>query len=477
MSIRITQGMLYSQALGDVQNSLFRYSRLQTEVATGRRINRPSDDPAAALRILPLRNDLRSLDQMVDNVALARETLNTGAASLEDGSALMQRIRELTTQAANGTLSAGDRSSIGAEVEQLLNQLVGIGNSRRGDKYLFGGTENGDPPFDLVSDAGGTRVVYRGNRESLDVEVAPGVRTALNVPGDSIFQLRNRGATTFTPAAGAGTVGTGAVPAGAGDTGIGFGDLSVTFAGLGTGTPSEITAGTGPTTAVGPLTFEFTTGPNTLGIGGGTKLPIPVTNGTFTTADGRTITLSVTGVPTTLTGTFTANANLTTDGGETFTTVTDFSQSSVQVRNSFDGTVLNVDVQNLARTGDEHVKFQGTFDAFTTLVTLRDLLQNEEGLPDQIVRDRVAQMLTEVDSAHDAILDGVRELGFRSSSMDVLSNRVEGLRASRTESLSLVQDTDIAEAILDLQRQDLSYQAALQVSSRVIQTTLASFLR
>ena len=60
--------------------------------------------------------------------------------------------------------------------------------------------------------------------------------------------------------------------------------------------------------------------------------------------------------------------------------------------------------------------------------------------------------------------------------MDVLSNRVEGLRASRTESLSLVQDTDIAEAILDLQRQDLSYQAALQVSSRVIQTTLASFL-
>jgi flagellin-like hook-associated protein FlgL len=147
------------------------------------------------------------------------------------------------------------------------------------------------------------------------------------------------------------------------------------------------------------------------------------------------------------------------------------------VRNSYDGTVLNVDVRNLAQTGAEDVKFTGTFDAFTTLIALRDVMRNEGGLPDQTVRDRVAQMLTEVDGAHDAVLDGLRELGFRSSSMDVIGNRVEGLRVARTESLSLLQDTDIAKAILDLQRQDISYQAALQVSSRVIQTTLQSFLR
>jgi flagellin-like hook-associated protein FlgL len=139
--------------------------------------------------------------------------------------------------------------------------------------------------------------------------------------------------------------------------------------------------------------------------------------------------------------------------------------------------VLNVDPRQIARTGTVDVKFNGTFDAFTTLITLRDLMQNRNGLPTQQVRDRTAQMLPEVDSAHDAVLDGLRELGFRSSSMDVLKNRVEGLMVSRTESLSMVQDTDIAEAILDLQRQDLSYQAALQVSARVIQTSLQGFLR
>ncbi len=474
MSVRITQSMLFSRAQTDIQRGLFRYSQLQQEIATGRRINRPSDDPAAALRILPLRSDLRDLEQLSGNASLARETLDTSAASLEDASTLMQRVRELTTQAANGTLSASDRQSIGAEVDQLLSQLVGIGNSRRGDRYLFGGTENGEAPFEVVNDAGGQRVVYHGNRESLEIDVAPGVSTGLNVPGDSIFQARQRTSTTFSPAFG--SQATGATAVGAGDTGIGFGQLDVTFAGLHTDAPSTVTAGTGATTALGNLAFTFTTGPDTLRIGGGPPLGIPVTNGAFTTADGRSISLTVTGVPPVTTGTMTAKAGLSVDGGATVTEISNFS-SSVQVANSFDGTVLNVGVAALTKTGSEAVKFGGTFDAFTTLVALRDLLQNDGNLPNQIVRDRIAEMITEVDGAHDAVLDGLRELGFRSSSMDVLKNRVEGLRVSRTESLALVEDTDIAEAILEMQRQDISYQAALQVSARVIQTSLQGFLR
>lgn len=475
MTMRITQSMLYSRAVIDVQNGLSRSSRLQQEIATGRRINRPSDDPAGALRILPLRNDLRELSQLGNNVALAQETLNTGAASLEDASSLMQRMRELTTQAANGTVSNSDRQSIGAEVEQLLNQLVSIGNSKRGDRFLFGGTENDGAPFSLIEDEGGTRVVYRGNHDSLDVDVAPGVTTALNIPGDSIFQQRDRGATTFTPATG--TTATGARAAGSGDTGLGFGQLLVTYTGLHTDAPTTVTAGTGNTNALGKLAYTFTSAPDTLSVGGGPAQNLPITDGTFTTANGRTISLTVTGVATPMTGVFTAKAGLSIDGGESVTEVTDFSATAVQVGNAYDGKVLNVDTEQLARTGDEVVKYAGTFDAFTTLITLRDLLRNEAALPDDTVRDRIAQMLGEVDGAHDAVLDGLRELGFRSSSMDVLKNRVEGLRISRTESLSNVQDTDLAAAILEMQKQDMTYQAALQVSSRVIQTSLQGFLR
>lgn len=469
MSMRITQGHLFRRALGDIHKSLGKYTMLQQQVATGRRVNRPSDDPAAALRIIPLQNDLRGLQQLADNVALARETLDTGAASLEDASSLVQRVRELTTQAANGSISGGDRASIGEEMDQLLQQLVSIGNSRRGDRFLFGGTESGTAPFELVTDDGGTRVRYHGNHDRLEVEVAPGVRTALNLAGDAIFQQRNRSGVGFT-----GT--TGAEPTGAGDTGIGFQNLAVTFNGLHTDAPSVLAVGSGTSTALGQLAYAFTVTPPTLSIGGGPAVGIPATDQDFTTADGRVLNLSVTGLPATLTGTFTAKAGLSTDGGESVTDVADFAASTVAVHDAFDGSVLNVDVRALVTTGTELVKHEGTFDAFTVLTTLRDLLRNGDSLPDETVRSRASQMLAEIDGSHDAVLDGLRELGFRSSSMQVLSNRVAGLQTSRTESLSAIQDTDMAQAILDLQRQDISYQAALQIGSRVIQTSLQNFL-
>lgn len=475
MPIRITQSMLFDRALGDIQRGLYRYSQLQTEVATGRRVNKPSDDPAAALRILPLRSDLSELEQLSSNVSLARETLDTSTAALEDASAVMQRVRELATQAANGTLSRSDRQSIGAELDQLLNQMLGIANSRRGDRFLFGGTENGSAPFALADENGRTRGRYSGNHESLDIDVAPGVTTALNVSGDAIFLNRDRQPTTFFHLDGA--TPTGAVPVGIGDTGVGYDQLDVTFGGLTNDAPSTVSAGSGTTTAVGELGYVFTASPATLSVGGGPAVPIPATDQEFATADGRVISLTVTGVPATTTGTFTASANLSLDGGQTTTNVTDFSANSIRIDSSADGSVLYVNTENLARTGTDEVRYNGTFDTFTTLASMRDWLRNDRDLPDAVVRDQIGDLLQEIDSAHDAVLDGLRELGFRSSSMDVLKNRVEGMRVGRTESLSLVQDTDIAESILELQRQDLAYQAALQVSSRVMQTTLQGFLR
>ena len=165
------------------------------------------------------------------------------------------------------------------------------------------------------------------------------------------------------------------------------------------------------------------------------------------------------------------------DGGETVELVDIFGNGPRAVRNSVDGSIVYLDPSNVSRTGEVDVKFGGTFDVFTTLADLRDALVNADGLSDEAVRARAGDLLGDIDAAHDAVLDGLRELGFRSASIDVLQNRVEGLQLSRTESLSRIEDTDMAQAILELQRQDLSYQTALQVSARVLQTTLQGFLR
>jgi flagellin-like hook-associated protein FlgL len=74
----------------------------------------------------------------------------------------MQRVRELTVQAANGTINESDRRSLGQEVDQLLQQMVGLANAQRAGRFLFGGTESGRPPFVIENDGGSTRVVYQG---------------------------------------------------------------------------------------------------------------------------------------------------------------------------------------------------------------------------------------------------------------------------------------------------------------------------
>ncbi|MCC6672544.1 MAG: flagellar hook-associated protein FlgL [Planctomycetes bacterium] len=468
MSLRITQSMLYSRSLDDLRRSLAGSTRLQEMVATGRRINRPSDDPAAALRILPLNAEIRDLERMADNVALARESLDLAAANLQDTSSLMLRARELTVQAANGTMSERDRQGLAAEFDQLLDQLVSLGNSRRGDRYLFAGTRSDRAPFALVTDAAGTRVVYSGDGNPVSLELAPGLDSDVLVPGDRLFLRRERGATTFEGD-------TGAAPSGASDSGVGFDLLRVTFAGL-AGAPPGMSAGSGPTTALGALTWSFAGG--ALSIGGGPAVPVtfPVTNQTFTTADGRTVSLSLSAAPVPATGTLTAEAELSIDGG-TSTARVDFAASEVQVRNSLEGTVLNVNVAALQRTGTELVKYEGTFDAFTSLIAVRDTLRNTRGESQQTVSARLTSLLGELDAAHEGVLGGLREFGSRSENTILIGSRVQAMRDSAREALSLTQDADLAESIVAFNQQQMVYQAALGVSSRVIQTSLLDFLR
>jgi flagellar hook-associated protein 3 len=474
MSLRITQSILYSRALLDVRNGLAGNLRLQEQAASGRRVNRPSDDPAAMLRIVPLKAELRDLEGMLDNAGLAREALDAGAAAVQGGSELLQRVRELAVQGANGTLSAADRTTLAGELTQLLNQMLAVANSRHGTRHLFGGTRTDVAPFTLLEDAGGARVRYGGDQDALQVLVAPDVATAVALPGDRIFQAHGRGATVF---AAAGATATGAVPVNAGDSAVGFDRLLVRFAGvtLAAGT-TGMAPGNNGTDALGSLSYVYSAG--TLSINGGPPTAIVAGNQNFPVGTtGTFVNLSMTGGPVTpATGTITSRATLSIDGGASAVVVSDFTAPQ-QVRNSFDGTVLNVDVTALARTGDELVTYNGTFDVFTAMIAARDALANADGLTLAQQTARLSGLLAELDAAHDSLLDGLRDLGNRGQQMQLLAQRVSGLQVGTQESLSLAQDADMAETILALNQQDLNYQAALQVSARIVQTSLLDYLR
>ena len=466
---RIPSTAIHHRTLIDLRRSLEAQAALQRQLATGRRVERPSDDPTAAARILPLQTDLREFDRMARAAEAARGTLDLGADALQQASEIMARLREIATEAANSTKGQPDRDSMATEVDQLLDQLRGLANTSRGGRYLFGGTVEDRPPFEILEQDGRARIRYAGDQLSRRALVAPDVRVDVNIPGDRLFGVAERGATRYEGD-------TGAAPGPAFDTGRGTARLEFSFAGLRvpTGT-TGIAAGDGATTALGRLDYVFTA-PDSISINGGPETLITGGSQEFPVGAGDdVVSLDITLPIDPPTGTLTAEAWATVDAGATRQKV-DFTRDRIVVLDSLDDSELHVDVSGLARTGVEEITFEGTFDAFTAAITLREQLRNRDGAPDDVVRDRLRDALGAITAGHDATLAGLQDLGSRSASMELLINRVESLTTRGEDELSRIRDVDIAAAISELQLLSQSYEAALAVTGRTLNLSLLNFL-
>jgi len=180
---RVTEGMLGRRLLSDLQASTQRIATAQRQIASGKRIERPSDDPLATHSALRLRNELAALTADQSSISDAQGWLDTTEAALSSITDVAQRARELVVKGANGTLTQGDRDKIAAEIDQLVETVKGAANSSYGGRYVLSGTETDQAPYlagandDWQGDVGGT--VYR--------QIGPGVSVAVNVRGDDVL--------------------------------------------------------------------------------------------------------------------------------------------------------------------------------------------------------------------------------------------------------------------------------------------------
>lgn len=146
--MRITDGIRTMQATGNMQAADAAIQRLQQQVSSGLRVQRPSEDPGAAASIMEIRSELKATAQFQRNIsqAVARvETEEMVLAQLDDA---LSRALELAVGQADDLANASTRQQVRAEVESLLQFAVSLGNTRWGDGYLFGGFAAAQPPFD-----------------------------------------------------------------------------------------------------------------------------------------------------------------------------------------------------------------------------------------------------------------------------------------------------------------------------------------
>jgi flagellar hook-associated protein 3 FlgL len=146
-SMRITSQSLQSDLLAQMRNGLTRLGEAEQSISSGYRIQKPSDDPGAASEVMRISSELRAITQHRRTVSSVQTRLNTQEAVLDQVTDILNRAKELATEQANGTGNAQTRAAAGAEVSNLFDQIVQLGNTRIGNEYLFGGAQTGAPPF------------------------------------------------------------------------------------------------------------------------------------------------------------------------------------------------------------------------------------------------------------------------------------------------------------------------------------------
>ncbi len=169
--------------------------RLQQQIATGQRLEISSDDPVAAsrLRNLSRQDRLASVDGA--NAQRASASLRAADGALSGIANDLIRARELTVQAASGTLSDAQRRLIGEELSQLHTSLVASANSRGSDaRPLFAGQADG-PAY--ILDAAGN-AIYGGTAGSGEITLGEGISVTRGVTGPEIFNFTHEGVATDT---------------------------------------------------------------------------------------------------------------------------------------------------------------------------------------------------------------------------------------------------------------------------------------
>ena len=208
MTHRISTPMLYQQSISTLQSRQADLSKLQQQLATGQKLLTAKDDPVGAGSAVALDRALAELEQFGANGNAVRHRLGLQENALAQAGEVMGRIGTLAIQANGGTLSDGDRRAIAIEVGSLRTALVDLANTPDGTgRYLFGGSQDGSPPFASVS----TGVAYGGDQTRRSVEVAPQIFVQDTLPGSEAFMRIRAGDGRVDAGADAGNSGGGVI--------------------------------------------------------------------------------------------------------------------------------------------------------------------------------------------------------------------------------------------------------------------------
>ncbi len=173
---RITTLMTAQMTISDLNQAMDRLNATQEELSSGKRINRPSDDPYGTSLALQLQGELAGFTAYSRNIDDGTAWVRAGEAALTNIGNMVQRVRELTVEAANGTNTQSDLNAAANEVDQLIAAIKQEADASYNGQYIFSGTATTTAPYQS-----GSADAYQGNSSAIQREIGPGTTLQVNV--------------------------------------------------------------------------------------------------------------------------------------------------------------------------------------------------------------------------------------------------------------------------------------------------------
>lgn len=205
--MRVTNGMSQRNFNYNLHKNLTRMSKIDEKLNTGREVNRLSDDPVKASKIVQLKNDIAKNAQYHKNIVDATNHLDVTDKALEQVTSGIQKMRELLVNAGNATYGSEERAALKEELSQLVNKIGDVMNTTFGGKYIFGGERTDKKPIDNSKDviSGNVKLSYNGKNgqaitdveknqinKNLKLEISTGVTIDYGINAIEILEFQDK---------------------------------------------------------------------------------------------------------------------------------------------------------------------------------------------------------------------------------------------------------------------------------------------
>jgi flagellar hook-associated protein 3 FlgL len=187
--MRISTGQLYDRSIQAIVDNQAELSDLQQQLATGKRILRPSDDPVGSTKVIRLTEELAQIAQYQKNNNVLTNALEQEETVMRNINQSLDRARVLMIQSGNGIVGDEERQAIANEISQIRSEVFDLMNTQNASgEYIFAGFQSHSPAFAFNAANPGNKFTFEGDEGIRDIQISNEVKLASNSSGKDVFE-------------------------------------------------------------------------------------------------------------------------------------------------------------------------------------------------------------------------------------------------------------------------------------------------